>query len=89
MCKEIKYCPNCVSEMSEDKRKLGRVTKWYKCPSCGVREEIVDEVLESMREQKVRELIKKQEVDVYNGESNEDYQLWLVQQDEPIRGVRN
>lgn len=34
-----KYCPNCVSEMQKEKRKLGKVKEWYKCTSCGVREE--------------------------------------------------
>lgn len=45
--------------MQEDKRKLGRVTKWYKCPSCGVREEIIDEQLEAYRENKIAQQIKK------------------------------
>jgi len=45
MAKEVHYCPNCVSEMQEEKRKLGKVKKWLKCPSCGVREEIENEHL--------------------------------------------
>ena len=34
----MKHCPNCVTEMVKETRKLGGTTKWYKCPSCGVRE---------------------------------------------------
>tara|TARA_R110000851_G_scaffold138375_1_gene275001 strand:+ start:847 stop:1059 length:213 start_codon:yes stop_codon:yes gene_type:complete len=40
MCKSIQHCPNCVSEMGKDTRKLGKVSKWLKCPSCGLREEV-------------------------------------------------
>lgn len=33
----MKYCPNCVSEMKEDNKKMGRFTKWLICVSCGYR----------------------------------------------------
>lgn len=45
MC-ATKYCPNCVSEMQSDNKQLGGVTNWYKCPSCGLREEVLDEETE-------------------------------------------
>jgi len=35
---DIRYCPNCVTEMKKDTRKLGKESKFYVCPECGVRE---------------------------------------------------
>lgn len=77
--KETKYCPNCVTEMGQEKRKLGVTATWNKCPSCGVRERIGEDSrdLEEMR----IEQLKKQERDAYNGQSNEDYEIWLIQQE--------
>ena len=39
--KQIRYCPNCVTEMVKERRGLGRRSKesFYVCPMCGVREE--------------------------------------------------
>jgi len=35
MCK---FCPTCIVELQEEKRKLGRGNKkWLVCPSCGFR----------------------------------------------------
>ena len=36
---DTRYCPNCVSEMQKDKRKLGKTQDFFTCPSCGVREQ--------------------------------------------------
>jgi len=33
----MKHCPNCVTELQENKKKLGRNTKWLVCPNCGLR----------------------------------------------------
>lgn len=33
----MKHCPNCVTELQEDNKKLGRFLKWLICPSCGFR----------------------------------------------------
>lgn len=54
-----KYCPNCVTEMQKEKRKLGSVKNWYKCPSCGVREEVVDISLEVQREEIQRKKLQQ------------------------------
>ena len=36
--KDIKpYCPECIVELVEEERKLGKVKKWLKCPECGIR----------------------------------------------------
>ena len=32
-----KICPTCIDELVPDKRKLGKVSNWLKCPSCGFR----------------------------------------------------
>ena len=61
MCR---VCPNCASEMGREERKLGKVTKWYVCPSCGVREQIndpIDDEINSPEYQK--KLIKQQKRD--------------------------
>ncbi len=57
-----RYCPNCVSEMQPEKRKLGRVNKFYVCPDCGLREQ-QNQAQESLII-KVRE---EREEDDYNG----------------------
>jgi hypothetical protein len=75
---KIKYCPNCVTEMEQEERKLGTLTMWNKCPSCGVREGIVEGSADL--EEVETEQLKKQQGDTYNGQSNEDYEIWLIQQ---------
>jgi hypothetical protein len=76
---KIKYCPNCVTEMGQEKRKLGSLAMWNKCPSCGVREDTVED--STNLEETGIEQLKKQERDAYNGQSNEDYEIWLIQQE--------
>jgi len=31
------YCPDCVVELKKDKKKLGSLSVWLKCPKCGFR----------------------------------------------------
>lgn len=72
-----KYCPNCVTEMSKEKKKLGKVTEWYKCPSCGVREEVVDPITEQMQsEAEQKKILKQKKRDArgyYDSEGNNTY----------------
>lgn len=36
--KKIKpCCPECIEELIEEKRKLGKVKEWLVCPKCGIR----------------------------------------------------
>ena len=72
-----KYCPNCVTEMQIDNKVLGSVEKWYKCPSCGVREELVSpesEEEEAIKErQKTLRQKKRDERGLYDREGNSTY----------------
>tara|TARA_R110000796_G_scaffold14289_2_gene46605 strand:+ start:1313 stop:1564 length:252 start_codon:yes stop_codon:yes gene_type:complete len=74
-----KHCPNCVTEMVQEKRKLGSLVMWNKCPSCGVREDILEDSTDF--EETATQQLKKQQRDAYNGQSNEDYEIWLIQQE--------
>lgn len=69
MPKEIKYCPNCVSEMKKEKRRLGKSSEWYKCTSCGVREDIMDERKEMLERNRNRD---KQILDDRKGKYNRE-----------------
>lgn len=33
----MKHCPNCVTELHIDNKKLGKFNKWLVCPNCGFR----------------------------------------------------
>lgn len=32
------YCPDCITELQPESKKLGCHTRWMKCPNCGFRE---------------------------------------------------
>ena len=34
------FCPNCLTEMEFQKRKLGNISNWNVCPKCGLRQSI-------------------------------------------------
>jgi hypothetical protein len=31
------YCPDCVVKLKRDKKVLGKLSVWLKCPKCGFR----------------------------------------------------
>lgn len=33
----MKHCPNCVTPLQENRKKLGKYTRWLICPNCGFR----------------------------------------------------
>lgn len=33
----MKHCPNCVTQLQVNKKKLGKFKLWLICPSCGFR----------------------------------------------------
>lgn len=63
--------------MSIDKRKLGSTSKWYRCKSCGVREELIapeDEIRKSEEEQiKILKQKMRDERGLYDGEGHNTY----------------
>ena len=69
-----RYCPDCVSEMQLEKRKLGKVEHFYVCPSCGIREQKNQE-----QESLIIKTKEKKELDDYYGESEQDNIIGLIQ----------
>lgn len=49
--KKPRYCPDCISEMKREKRKLGKKSNWYRCISCGLVEEYLPPHVEAQKEQ--------------------------------------
>ena len=70
----VRYCPNCVSEMQPEKRKLGKVKDFYVCPDCGLREQKNQE-----QESLIIKTKEKKESDDYYGESEQDNIIGLIQ----------
>ena len=77
MVRETRYCPNCVTEMIQDNRKLGKANKFYVCPSCGVREQQDEEQDNAIIKQNKDE----QKIGYYDC-SEDDIILELIQQKE-------
>ena len=74
--KNNRYCPNCISEMQPEKRKLGSVNNFYVCHSCGVRE------LQSQEQDTaVIKTNETEEKDEYYGESMQDIIIGIFEQD--------
>lgn len=40
----MKHCPNCITELKPNRKKLGYFIRWLVCPSCGFRARPDDEV---------------------------------------------
>ena len=58
--------------MQPEKRILGTVSKWFKCPSCGVRDTVDGEQV-NIKLSKVNQSTKSKR-------DNEAYELWLIEQ---------
>lgn len=69
---EIRYCPDCITEMIKDNRKLGKDSKFFVCPSCGIREQ--------QDEEQDNAIIKEKKNDTDNDYSEDDAISQLLQQ---------
>lgn len=74
MVESSRYCPDCVSEMQPEKRKLGKVEDFYVCPDCGLREQKNQE-----QESLIIKTKENKKSDDYYGESEQDNLIELFQ----------
>jgi DNA-directed RNA polymerase subunit M/transcription elongation factor TFIIS len=48
------YCPDCIVKMIYDRKKIGGINVWLKCPKCGYR---VQPIVEKHNEQEKNEIL--------------------------------
>jgi ssDNA-binding Zn-finger/Zn-ribbon topoisomerase 1 len=66
------YCPECIIELVQDHKKLGRLSLWIVCPKCGFRKRPQNESYEKAKyfELKANELRDKTRADILKEESD-------------------
>lgn len=52
---KTKFCPDCVVVLEPHRRKLGVISRWLKCPKCGLVDTVYQPKEDPMRSQKIIE----------------------------------